>query len=709
MSSRPESVIRSLWQAVTRFDRAKMIPLIAARNALGIALPLAIGVAIGDAGGGLVMTTGALNVSFSDGPDPYVHRAHRMLTASFCCALAVLAGCLLGRSLAMVILLAAGCAWIAGMMPAVSQAATDIASVTLVTLVVFSSQATTPKRALIEAGLALGGGLLQTILALALWPVHRYAPERRILAELYGGLSHAAAGDAPATEAPPASQQTTDAQSALSSLSGDHSLEAERYLALLSQAERIRLALLTLFRLRMRLTREGCPQEAATIERATILASRVLKSIAEAVPEDKAGVPDTEPLPAMYQLAESLRSADGSAMARDARAQLDALAGQLRSAAELASHLTPEGQALFERQEATTSWRLRIGSVRDVIRANLHRNSAVFRHAVRLAACVAIGELAGRMVRPGRGYWVAMTIAIILKPDFSSTFSRGLLRLAGTLIGLAAATAVFHFLHPSPDWEVALIGASALALRWLGPANYGALVTALTGLVVLMFGVAGVAPASVIAARGTNTLLGGVIALTAYMLWPTWERTQVPEVLAQLIDAYRAYFAAVRDSYVDPSHSHAASLDRTRLAARRARSNLEASLMRLRSEPGASSGRVEALDSILANSHRLVHAFMSLEAGLIRSRPAPARAAFRPFAADVDLTLARLAESLRGAEVDPEKLPDLREDHHTLVASGNQGVERYALVNVETDRITNSMNTLTREVLAWSSSGRSEY
>ena len=112
------------------------------------------------------------------------------------------------------------------------------------------------------------------------------------------------------------------------------------------------------------------------------------------------------------------------------------------------------------------------------------------------------------------------------------------------------------------------------------------------------------------------------------------------------------------------------------------------------------AARLAALDSVLANSHRLVHAFMSLEAGLIRSRPVPARVAFRPFAADVDLTLDRLAAALRGAAVRPEELPDLREDHHALVASGDPNVERYALVNVETDRVTNSLNTLAGEILA---------
>ena len=40
-----------------------------------------------------------------------------------------------------------------------------------------------------------------------------------------------------------------------------------------------------------------------------------------------------------------------------------------------------------------------------------------------------------------------MTIAIVLKPDFSSTFSRGILRIGGTFAGLFMATVLFHYLH----------------------------------------------------------------------------------------------------------------------------------------------------------------------------------------------------------------------------------------------------------------------
>src|SRR5437868_11707188 len=91
------------------------------------------------------------------------------------------------------------------------------------------------------------------------------------------------------------------------------------------------------------------------------------------------------------------------------------------------------------------------------LRANLSLESAAFRHAVRLAACVAIGEALGRGLGLRRSYWIPMTVAIVLKPDFSSTFSRGVLRLMGTFAGLLLATGLFHVLPSGVGAEVALI------------------------------------------------------------------------------------------------------------------------------------------------------------------------------------------------------------------------------------------------------------
>ena len=320
---------------------------------------------------------------------------------------------------------------------------------------------------------------------------------------------------------------------------------------------------------------------------------------------------------------------------------------------------------------------------------------------MRLAVCVAAGDALGRGFGLRRSYWLPMTIGIVLKPDFAATFSRGVLRLAGTFLGLVLATGLFHLLPPWPLAPVLLIGALMYLLRWAGPANYGILVTGVTALVVFLIGLTGVAPQEVMVARGLNTAAGGAIALLAYALWPTWERTQAPEAVASMLDAYRDYFRKVQLSYVRPGEVPAAELDRTRMAARLARSNVEASIDRLMAEPRTTAATVALLSALLASSHRLVHAVMALEAGLASSHPAPARAPFRPFADDVEITLHSLAGALRGSPLRLEELPDLREDHRALVESGDSLTERYALVNVETDRITNSLNTLSGEVIRW--------
>lgn len=94
---------------------------------------------------------------------------------------------------------------------------------------------------------------------------------------------------------------------------------------------------------------------------------------------------------------------------------------------------------------------------------------------------------------------------------------------------------------------------------------------------------------------------------------------------------------------------------------------------------------------------------MALEAAIATGERVPPRAAFHKFAADVNRTLDLLAAALRGIEPGSRELPDLREDHHGLVHSG-KAAGLYGLVNVETDRITNALNTLAGEVLEWTSS-----
>ena len=702
-----EGAARAFWGVLTRFESSKLAPYMALRNSIGVLLPLVAGFALNMPRGGVVVASGALNVAYSDRNDPYAQRAKRMLASSVLCALGVLLGALSGNHNAAAVIIATLWAFAAGMLVAVGTTAADLGVISLVTLMIYAAQPLTTKQAVISSGLALGGGLLQTALSVALWPVHRYEPERRALATFFLELARAAERPLSATSAPPATVHSMQAQEALSGLDLETGVEAVRYRALLSQAERIRLTLLILSRLHLRMERERSKYSGVQILADYLKkAGQALQAIGESLTSGLLPEASKEILAAseaythlFRQETETLPPSFLAAVAKDARFQMDALDGQLRAAVDLAANATPTGQAEFAKQQAQRPWRLRFSGVWATLRANMNLQSSSFRHAIRLATMVAIGNTLERAFYWHRSYWLPMTIVLVLKPEFTTTFTRGVLRIFGTILGLFLATAIFHFIPGTITLQIILIFVFTLLLRWVGPANYGIFAVAVSALIVFLIALTGVSPKELIWARGINTAAGGALALLAYWIWPTWERTQVSERIAEMLDSYREYFHRLSETYMRDESNGASELDRTRLRARMARTNLEASIERLAAEPGTTAEEINQLNALLASSHRLVHALMALDAGWLHTAAAPARTAFPTFAAHVEKTLSLLSAELRGQHVQLKEFPDLREDHHQLVQSGDQKIERYALVNVEADRIVNSLNTLSEQVM----------
>jgi uncharacterized membrane protein YccC len=372
---------------------------------------------------------------------------------------------------------------------------------------------------------------------------------------------------------------------------------------------------------------------------------------------------------------------------------------------DLADWSTDQGSAELLKSDSAKPWRLRLAdelaSGAAILRSNLNLESAAFRHAVRLAACVALGEAIGRSLSWQRTYWLPMTVAIVLKPDFTATFSRGILRVAGTLTGLLAATALFHVMPVGVGAEILLVGALTFLLRWAGPANYGILTAAVSALVVMLIAVSGVAPKDVIVARGVNSVAGGALALMAYLVWPTWQRTQIRESMAAMLDAYREYFRRIGQIYLQPALRDENGLDNSRTAARLTRSNVEASIDRMSVEPGVTQDAMNAWNAMLASSHGLVNAMMAMEAALPSPEDGPPPDGFRAFCHDVEISLHSVSAALRGSKILARALPDLRESYRRMLQGGGFEHGRMALVAMEADRLTNRLNTLAEQVVKW--------
>jgi hypothetical protein len=170
-------------------------------------------------------------------------------------------------------------------------------------------------------------------------------------------------------------------------------------------------------------------------------------------------------------------------------------------------------------------------------------------------------------------------------------------------------------------------------------------------------------------------------------LWPTWERTTLPDTTAELIDGDRAFLRAVLACWLDPATQDLDEVGRARARARVARTNIEAAVQRALDEPtgGRTGLRTRQATGVLASLRRLADGALSLEAYLEDGvSPAPSEA--RALAEQLDAALAELARAAREHRA-PGSLPPLRETQQAVSAR----VGAAAPLAEETDLIVNSV------------------
>ncbi|ULU24743.1 FUSC family protein [Dyella terrae] len=679
MSSTGYSLRATVVDSLLTTKRPDVPVRVVVRNTAAVVLPLAIGIMAGHPGIGLGIGAGALDTMFSDQPGPYRQRMTRLLLASLAAGLASLIGFLIGDQLIPILIATAAFGFFGGMLVVFGA---DMARVGMTSMILLVVTAATPRpfgEALGASALIFAGGLLLTLFSVAAWPLQRYRPERHALAEVYRGLSSLARqqehddADVPAL---------TDAMTTLQhTLLGRHHARGramEAFGVLLELAERIRLELVAMAELRANPTIHAMFRGDA---------ARVLAAIADALEVAES------PRQAEHAL-QTLQASENALLVNGGNADglathIHALSGQLAAAVRNANWAGSRGELRAAAAETPLPAALRSSSARATLRANLTPHSVAFRHAIRTAITLSATLLVSRELGLPHGYWLPMTAAIVLRPDFAATFNFGLLRVVGTVLGLVLTTALLHFTPHDPWAHLALMAVLCMGFRYLATAHYGVAVAALTGTVVILLSFEGVNSSDAVLDRVINTALGSGMALLAYVLWPTWERARARAALSDMLDAYADYLNALARPERRDGRREA------RTAARTARSNAQASLDRMRAEPGTPAPLLELANALFANGNRLARTAMTLEALIDDHHSLPETAEMCSFVDHAAGALHAIANALR-AQRAPEHLPDLRGLQRTFAALLNMAEDRQAaeLLARISDRLVDNVNTL---------------
>jgi uncharacterized membrane protein YccC len=145
--------------------------------------------------------------------------------------------------------------------------------------------------------------------------------------------------------------------------------------------------------------------------------------------------------------------------------------------------------------------------------------------AVRLASCMAVAEAVGNLVGVERAYWIAVTVAIVLRPELGHVLVRSLARGAGTVVGAAAGAGLLAAV--GPHWGAVPVAALLAAVLPLAVRRHYALFAAgISALVVVLVAPIVGHPERIAVDRIVDTLIGcGIVLTLGYAVWLWLART----------------------------------------------------------------------------------------------------------------------------------------------------------------------------------------
>jgi hypothetical protein len=168
------------------------------------------------------------------------------------------------------------------------------------------------------------------------------------------------------------------------------------------------------------------------------------------------------------------------------------------------------------------------------------RTSDAVRTGVRLALCMGIATATVvALHEPDHSYWLPLTVAVVVRPEYGSVFVRTVNRVVGTIIGATFAALVLLLLPGS--WPIAISASVAIGFAVLSaPKLYALSVIGITASALLSASIGTPDPVFPLV-RLLDTLLGCTIAIVfGYLIWPRRRRSLVSGGLEETPRAVRA-------------------------------------------------------------------------------------------------------------------------------------------------------------------------
>jgi uncharacterized membrane protein YccC len=289
---------------------------------------------------------------------------------------------------------------------------------------------------------------------------------------------------------------------------------------------------------------------------------------------------------------------------------------------------------------AREPWAARLRRWADDAVEQLAGGAIAWQFTIRLMACTGVAAVLSDVLPLERSYWVPLTVAVILKPDYGSVFARALQRAIGTVLGAVLGAAILAVV-PFGPWLLLPFGILAALMPYGKARNFGLSAAFLTPLVVLLIDLQNPGGWRLAADRALDTLLASaVVLLIGYAPWPASWHAHLPAKFAATLRVISDYMdeslvaawapgSAATPKATPDLKGRPAQRSRLRRRSSRALSDLRAEYQRTMSEPSAVSRRASVFWPGVVALEDLMDAVTATAVQISRGAPAPAPAAVR--------------------------------------------------------------------------------
>ena len=247
---------------------------------------------------------------------------------------------------------------------------------------------------------------------------------------------------------------------------------------------------------------------------------------------------------------------------------------------------------------------------------NLTLSSSVFRHSLRMMiTCIAGFVIAKILPNAHHSYWILLTIIVIIKPGFSLTKQRNYERLIGTIAGGLIGLLLIYFIH---DRTVlfGLIVFFMVGTYTFIRSNYILMVIFTTPYVLILFNLLGLGFVNIAEERLLDTGIASLLAFAgSYFLFPQWESVQLESYMVQVLKANQNYLQQLAAFFSGTIQSQLEyNLVRKELYVSTA--NLSAAFQRMQSEPKSKQRNSQEIYEFVVLNHVLSSNIASLKASM---------------------------------------------------------------------------------------------